>query len=115
MKCKEPVDDFWVKAVLRVSIDFGRGQFGFNRVASQETKGYDLSPYADELPLCEAVAARAATSVCEARRERCTRTWILAPWGMAAPVGAPAMGQTHSQVGQVAGRTVEASDAQAVS
>ncbi|CAE7547849.1 SLC33A1, partial [Symbiodinium sp. KB8] len=27
----EPVDDFWVK----------------------ETKGYDLSPYADELPLCE--------------------------------------------------------------
>ncbi|CAE6967678.1 Slc33a1 [Symbiodinium sp. CCMP2592] len=31
LKKPEPVDDFWVK----------------------ETKGYDLSPYADELPLCE--------------------------------------------------------------
>ena len=31
MSFEEPVDDFWVK----------------------ETKGYDLSPYADELPLCE--------------------------------------------------------------
>ena len=47
MTCKEPVDDFWVK-------DFNECIGLSDRLpATQETKGYDLSPYADELPLCE--------------------------------------------------------------